>query len=86
MIQIQIDIMQCILKTLLRAFWKQQLNEIKVGGETDIDNALELYNFPSQINGSILYYQKVIYDIWWLADLHYNCLHVVKQPLKFMIR
>lgn len=33
MIQIQIDIMQCILKTLLRAFWKKQLNEIKVGGK-----------------------------------------------------
>lgn len=86
MIQIQIDIMQCILKKLLHAFLDITTKWDKSGGKLDIDNALELYNFPSQINGSILYYQKAIYDIWWLADLHYNCLHVVEQPLKFMIR
>lgn len=51
MIQIQIDIMQCILKKLLHAFLDITTKWDKSGGKLDIDNALELYNFPSQING-----------------------------------
>lgn len=50
MIQIQISIMLCILKTLLRVIWLyNNLMDIS-GGKLDIDNALQLYNFHSHMN------------------------------------
>lgn len=36
----------------------------KSGGKLDIDNALELYNFPSQING----YQYCIIKKWYMIS------------------